>query len=159
MIITAEDTERKKFILNQLEKDYGKKINWKNQYDNIYFLLTDLEKQTNKGQISIPIIDFRNLRVYLANQLDFYPNYPYDKPEPMAAGLHSEEAAENHFFLHPETYGRLPNYDIELFYRALTSETILYQEKSKQIEKLKVLPEFLAFLKNSSLKHLSWFFA
>lgn len=78
MIITAEDTERKKFILNQLEKDYGKKINWKNQYDNIYFLLTDLEKQTNKGQISIPIIDFRNLRVYLANQLDFYPNYPYD---------------------------------------------------------------------------------
>lgn len=77
----------------------------------------------------------------------------------MAAGLHSEEEAENHFFLHPETYGRLPNYDIELFYRALTSETILYQEKSKQIEKLKVLPEFLAFLKNSSLKHLSWFFA
>lgn len=44
MIITAEDTERKKYILNQLEKDYGKKINWKNQYDNIYFLLTDLEK-------------------------------------------------------------------------------------------------------------------
>lgn len=157
MIITQENTERKKYILNQLETDYGKDVNWKNQYDNIYFLLSDLEKQTNKGQISIPIVEFRNLRTYLAKKLSFYPNYPHDKPEPMKAGLHSEEAAENHFFLHPETYGRMPDYDVELFYRALLYKTNLYQ--SKQLEEIEMLPDFLSFLKQSSLNHVSWIFA
>lgn len=157
MIIIQEDTDRKNFILNQLETDYGQNINWRKQYDNIYFLLSDLEKQTNKGQITIPIIEFRQLRIYLSKKLNLYPNYPKDKPNPMASGLHSEEAAENHFFLHPETYGRLPNYDVYLFYKALVHKTDLYQ--LNESKPLSILSKFLKFLKESKLNNASWIFA